>query len=336
MYNYKIWQWDDIKDKFDDTILLGNGSSIAISENFKYKSLFEYAKSNNLLIGETEQLFKKFETDDFEFILRILSQTNEVNKILNIDDRLTIKRYSELRESFINTIQKIHPKYEEVENKLLNINKFLRKFRNIVSLNYDLILYWSIMSDKKYFDDGFRRKNDKIVFNLEKLLSSQQIKVCYPHGNLFLGKEIFNTNEIKIISDENNLLNSIEEKWDSTHSIPLFVSEGTSNKKLNYIYNSPYLSKVYHKILPKSKKSLTIYGWSIGKNDTHILEMILDFFVNYKFNTLPKIAISILIDENNDYKNYYDKIYRIFNTTFKNKEVYIYFFDSKSKNCWIW
>jgi len=37
----KIYEWSDIKDEFTDSLLVGNGGSMALSNNFVYKSLYE-------------------------------------------------------------------------------------------------------------------------------------------------------------------------------------------------------------------------------------------------------------------------------------------------------
>lgn len=71
--NIKIQKWADIKKNYErGTILLGNGSSIAIHSGFDYPSLLELAREKSLISSEIENIFRYFSTEDFELILRML------------------------------------------------------------------------------------------------------------------------------------------------------------------------------------------------------------------------------------------------------------------------
>tara|TARA_Y100001956_G_scaffold16738_1_gene16274 strand:+ start:4368 stop:4511 length:144 start_codon:yes stop_codon:yes gene_type:complete len=45
----EIVHWSTIKEQFQGNLLVGNGGSIALSRNFSYSSLYEYAKNKELL-----------------------------------------------------------------------------------------------------------------------------------------------------------------------------------------------------------------------------------------------------------------------------------------------
>ena len=88
------------------TLILGNGASISCSPNFNYRYLYEKSAFNE----EERLIFKKFETENFEYILRKLFQASEVNKILNLDsDQIVARKYETIRIKLIETIKEIHP-----------------------------------------------------------------------------------------------------------------------------------------------------------------------------------------------------------------------------------
>ncbi|QRN02554.1 DUF4917 family protein [Legionella sp. MW5194] len=83
----KIKTWSDIKDKYTDTLILGNGASIAVCHKFKYTSLHEEAFKQKLLNSETKSIFDSFQTNDFEKVLHVLTQAQTINKILKINNK---------------------------------------------------------------------------------------------------------------------------------------------------------------------------------------------------------------------------------------------------------
>lgn len=76
-----IKQWADIKADYDDTLLLGNGASIAVNANFAYRSLCQKLQELSS-DGQLTALFEQFETQDFELILhRLWIATALLNKL---------------------------------------------------------------------------------------------------------------------------------------------------------------------------------------------------------------------------------------------------------------
>lgn len=115
--------------------------------------------------------------------------------------------------------------------------------RTIVSLNYDLILHSIRMygndaiKDGHVFKDGF--SDDGVIFNRWDYLKDPYYKssyekevtrAFYQHGNLSIFR-FANGIERKVKRKFNSdLLETIEENW-TDQSIPIFVAEGTSDKK---------------------------------------------------------------------------------------------------------
>ncbi len=336
---YEIKDWNDISKNYTGTIILGNGASIAVNEKFNYTSLFEKAG----LSTDIKQLFDFFKTKDFELILKSVWQAFNVNKFLKIKDDKTHDTYVNIRDCLIKTVSGIHPKHEAISTEIVKINSFLKIFDYVISLNYDLIVYWSTIHslDKNghAFKDGFceRHPPKENWEELEQPIKGQKkvSLVFYPHGNLMLCQKLFENGigqdrklckkkEDKDLTqqDKKDLLQSVLEAWKSEDCVPLFVSEGTKEHKLRAIRSSNYLSIVYQEVLPNLKDNITIYGWGIEEQDEHILKKILEN------KGLKKIAVSVY-DNDQDYCHKIEKSIK----KIKNN-IEIEFFDSKSPGCW--
>lgn len=102
--SHKIYDWLDIADQYQHSLLLGNGASIAIDKSFMYKSLKDHSIDNGLLNENVEALFSYFDTDDFELVLRLVWQASRVNKALQITDSKTQSAYEHVRDCLINAV----------------------------------------------------------------------------------------------------------------------------------------------------------------------------------------------------------------------------------------
>ena len=338
MNKHKIRKWKDIRDSYTDKLLLGNGASIAVCERFRYQSLYEEASNSGRITKNLGKLFAYFGTRDFEHILRLLREANRINKLLGIRESNTFTSYKSLREALVETISSIHPEYNAVEGYLLAIANFMKQFHTVLSLNYDLIVYWAMLkgNDKygKWFKDAF--VNDgKFENDFDYLYTPQEANgatlVFYPHGNLILATEVFG-DEIKLsrLDEEVYLLDTIIYKWRRGNYIPLFVSEGSTSDKLDAIQRSNYLDTVYDYALGQSSESLVIYGWSFRNEDEHILKALVD--------AEPKrVAVSVHASTE-DTETYCERVeYLITNMRRKLRKTqvcHIAFFDARSEGCW--
>jgi len=281
-------------------------------------------------------MFGHYETTNFEFILKLLLETSQVNKVLNIEDYKTREYYYELRDALINTIREIHPTYPNVKHLLIRIANFLANFRTVLSLNYDLLVYWSMLlgnEERKCqtFKDCFvRGKFEKDFDYLRKPYppATDSTLVFYPHGGLFLATDIYG-DEVKLSrSIEDSLLEAILSKWAEKDYIPLFVSEGTTTEKFRAITRSNYLNSVYDSALAEIKGPLVIYGWSASQYDEHIFNAI-------DHKDITSIAISVHT-ENPNYESYCDTIEERIARTRHLRKNDLLFFDYKSSGCWIY
>lgn len=337
MKKYRIFKWKEIEDKFTDKLLLGNGASRAVWDRFEYISLYEEAEKAGRIDPRLAKLFLNLGTNDFEYVLRLLSQTRRVNQILQIQDKDTPILYKGLKKALIDTIHEIHPNHEQVKNQLLVIAEFMKRFNTVLSLNYDLLVYWAMMEGNgKYgnlFKDGFidegRFDNDyeplRVPFNADSATL-----VFYPHGNLILATASIG-GEVKLCrAEEKLLLNRILEIWQNEDYIPLFVSEGETNEKLQAIRRSNYLKTAYDREVDTKNDSLVIYGWSFGEQDGHILRGIIHGGVD-------RMAISVHTTSGNveSFCNTVGYKIAMMELPLKNKKkCRICFFDSESDGVW--
>ena len=333
-----IKDWNDLKEIKFHSLILGNGASISVSENFNYSSLYEKAFNDQ---EELINIFEHYETKDFEFVLDKLWHTNKINKFLKIDDNDKVfNKYKNIQERLIETIINNHVNYNFIFFDSKKIYEFIKQFRFVFSLNYDLVLYWSFLEGNdhynKYFKDCFinnKFEDDWEYLNQPHPNADGVTLIFYPHGNLVLAKtkEGF---ERKISAQKDDLLEDIFDEWSENNSRPLFVSEGSSKKKLETINRSKYLSTVYFDMMTSIDGDICIYGWSLSKNDIHIIKQLFS-----KNNNINKIAISIykknveeeeLLEQMEEIKMRVRKYARR-----ANMDPEIIFFDASSDGCWI-
>src|SRR3990172_1077555 len=241
----EIYDWQRIATRYTGrsaALILGNGASIAVDPRFDYASLLKEAQKNDLISENLKKIFRHLRTKDFELVLRMLWHSSRINKSLSINENKTLQAYRNLRNALINTIRQIHPAHEDVSDRLLNIAEFMKQFATIISLNYDFIVYWTMLManhqwNKTWFKDCFIsgifdydwQRYKKPIGDAESATL-----VFYPHGNVSLAIDKYGE-EIKLARDEDeswDLLETIFNQWKSDKFIPLFVSEGTSKQKL--------------------------------------------------------------------------------------------------------
>lgn len=175
-------------------LLLGNGFSSALYPDiFQYRSLLEEANFQGN--SHLKKVFEKLKTKDFEYVIRSLKTAS--NLLTDYDAKPSI--ISKLKEDaesvgkvLVETISKRHPEnVNELDEKAVKAcNLFLNEFKIIYSLNYDLLLYWSLLSGRKErdkdIDDGFRRPDDCFGADYRTFDSPHSPTFFYLHGGLHL------------------------------------------------------------------------------------------------------------------------------------------------------
>ncbi|HCE6393784.1 TPA: DUF4917 family protein [Pseudomonas aeruginosa] len=327
---YPVVPWEHVAPNYHrGTILLGNGASIAVSPSFGYGSLLDHAQRAGLLGADVQQLFGFFRTSDFELILRLVWQASNVNRSLQIPDNRTHQAYLNVRECLIQAVRDVHPAYDLVSGHLPSMYQFLRGFDTVISLNYDLLVYWTMtygldiqgghlfkdcFLGNGMFDDAWQRFRAPYRERTNTL-------VFYPHGSLALCRTAVEQ-EFKIHNAGEGLLEAILAEWRSERVVPLFVSEGTMLQKVSSIQNSYYLSTVYREVLTSQRFTLTLFGWGLGEHDRHLLRRM-------RGTGIQRVAVSVF-GGNQVYCNH---AYQVIQDDLG--PVHVDFFDSESPGCWI-
>ena len=269
------------QDAFDDSegrahLLLGNGFSRACRNDlFAYEALFDTAKDR--LSSRIKKAFTALDTTDFEKVMRALKQAEFLVKAYApIDSDLANRLGSDAnksREILARAIASNHPERmsDISDDRFGNCRAFLSNFKNIYTLNYDLLVYWALMQDgideiELKCDDGFRHPEqgpmEYVVWEFSDL---GQQNVFYMHGALHIfdaGSEIqkytWSNTGIALVDQ---ILGALE-----TDRYPIYVSEGTSQSKLDRIMHSSYLVRGYRS-LSEVSGSLFIFGHSLQLTD---------------------------------------------------------------------
>lgn len=324
-------------------LLLGNGFSIALRPDiFCYGSLFEKADFSDY--PEIEKTFQTLGSEDFEEVVQILEGAATVLPSFLSDphtvcDRMTVCA-AKIKDVLVTTIADQHPPRP---NEILNYQyesclDFLKKFLTgpksgkIYTLNYDILLYWTLMYGLENrsidFDNGFRTDiyNDTADYVIWNDSSNTQ-NVYYLHGALHLfdgghklQKYTWCRTDTPLIDQARNAINN--------NLFPLFVAEGTWEKKLSKICHHGYLSKG-QRSLSSITGTLFMYGVSLAENDTHILRVIEQ---NQK---ITKLFVSLHGDQTAPWNQKIVQRTRAMEARRAAKyRLEIFFYDSASANVW--
>jgi len=282
-----IRNWTDLATDFAGSdLLLGNGFSVSISNVFTYDSLFAafYAKC----AADERSRLDSFRTTNFEFILEDLGTAERVNRIFEVKTEPIGEFGNLVREGLITTIEDNHPRADEIDwNRLRQIAVALDRFGDIYTLNYDALIYHVIMicRDRHRIVESAVPYNDyfwnRISEHHLQFMDYQNIRpykhIYYLHGALFLFKTFdpdrMSQVDVKLCTDRNAELLSAIAAEIRAGSIPLFVSEGTSEEKERAIARSDYLHFA-NAHLKDDRSSIVIYGASLGDQDQHIAEAV--------------------------------------------------------------
>ena len=263
-------------------LLLGNGFSRACREDiFAYTALFDRADFNQLS-PLARQSFDLLGTTDFEVVMRALRDAARLLTIYgpeNLEIAAQLQRDADgLREVLVHAIADNHPGYPgEIEGeRYAACRRFLARFDNIYTLNYDLLLYWAVMQAELpppvHSDDGFRtpEEGQEEYVTWEPGRHAQNIH--YLHGAL----HIFDAGiEVKKYTWTNTGVRLIDQIRAALNDglYPIFVAEGETAQKFERIRHSDFLSKAYRSF-QEIGNALFVYGHAMAPNDDHIIRLI--------------------------------------------------------------
>ncbi len=277
-----ILTYDDVLAETDENrhLLLGNGFSIACRpELFRYDSLFDRADFSSLERGR--QAFNVLATRNFETIIRALRNFTLLAGVYAPGDtniqRIATEDGDALREVLVRAVANSHPdRPHNIEaNEYLNCRQFLRGYKSINTLNYDLLLYWTLMQDELGdeqipCDDGFRKPADDPQANYVSWDpdNSKRQTVLYLHGALHLFDTGTEMKKFTWINTQIPLIDQIRAALNRDY-YPVFVSEGTSDEKVERIRHNDYLCKMY-RAFTEIQGTIVVFGHSLDECDAHI------------------------------------------------------------------
>ena len=272
-----LLDWNSIKDERDwNGLLVGNGASCNIWDKFRYLSLYEAAQSADIehqLSSEDIIIFEAMNTKDFERVLAALWTAETIYEILQQDSLIAHERYESIRKALIEAVHAVHIPWLSIPTESLGkINSALLPYQSIYSTNYDLLLYWAIMTENPpKFKDYFWSNPMYFDITNTKIFEGGR-RILYLHGALHLVSVPFGSGTRKFIADEYNLLEQFGQAL-NPGEIPLFITEGNSIDKLASIRSSDYLSFAYEQFA-NHNGSLVIFGQSLGESDQHLIDAI--------------------------------------------------------------
>ncbi len=299
-------------------LLLGNGFSIALFPNrFRYGSLLDAVDFSNF--PEVCLAFDALETTDFEVVIHALRQCTALLPLYAGNDVAQIRmgEHAEaLKELLVQAIAGKHPERpsDVTEEQYRSCRRFLAHFSgdsrdlknsggkdlrgSLYSLNYDLLLYWTLLHNQIAIvdpqhplqwqledtepiehNDGFLAPDDEPDAQYVTWDGEESHKQCvfFLHGALHIfdhGSEI--QKKCWERSGGIPLVDQIRMALDEGR-FPLFVSEGSSDGKFDRIRHSAYLHKGLRSFRANCDvkvASLFLFGHSLAESDAHILKQI--------------------------------------------------------------
>ena len=253
-----------------------------VSGIFSYDALFERADFD-ALNQSVRETFTALETTDFELVMRSLRSAAKLLRVYAPENKDLPARFESdavaLRELLASTIAANHPEgpFSISEDEYAACRKFLSTFKHIYTLNYDLLLYWTLMHDeiepKINCDDGFRTPEGGVAeYVTWEIEQTDAQNVHYLHGALHVFDSGNLIQKYTWVNTGTRLLQQIREAL-AADKYPLIVAEGESEQKIERIMHSNYLSRSYRSF-SKIGGSLVVFGHSMNPNDEHIIHLI--------------------------------------------------------------
>lgn len=318
-------------------VLLGNGFSRACRNDiFAYEALFDRADFG-VLSANAKRAFEKLKTTDFEVVIRALRNAAILCELYSgKEDALSDELLSDadgLREVLAAAVAHSHPSRPNdiSDEEYTACRGFLVNFDKIYTLNYDLLLYWTVMHEelepKVLADDGFRSPDEKDVeYVTWEIGNTNKQNIHYIHGALHLfdaGSELkkytWSRTGVALIDQIRTSL--------AADMYPLIVAEGEAKQKKAKVDHSSYLSRCYRSF-GSITGSLFVHGFSLSDSDSHLVKAIAkgklsELYVSLHGDPTSKENINII-----------EKVIQLPNVRSKRNSLSYTFYDSASANVW--
>jgi hypothetical protein len=194
--------WEKIQKKFENkksSLWLGKGFNCAVWNRFKDSFLYQEAlpkNNDNISFSAGDKhFFEALGTKNFEKVLATLSTTKVVNEILGAQAHPPIlqtidEHYQNIQRSLIQAVERVNIPWEIIPKKvLITVKEEILKYQNQFDTSYNLLIYWSLMSDGDF--EGFRGyfKVNKFAKNFRK--EDDWLITCQHNQNLPLKTDEF-------------------------------------------------------------------------------------------------------------------------------------------------
>jgi hypothetical protein len=274
-YDARLEDWETLRAHTAfGGLLVGNGASRAVWDDFGYDSLFENARTveEKPLSPSELSVFDALQTRSFEQVLGALKTTSRVNKALAVSSAAPRNRYYAIKEALINTVHAVHIPWRLVQpSTLAALSQELSRYATVFTTNYDLLNHWAIQQAPHAITDLFTGVDHS--FDLSQA-TTEKPRLLYLHGGLHLVRNQDGTAR-KLTSTEGTLLGNfaINNTLKTLDDVPLFVNEGPSADKLKTIRSSDYLSFCFDQLLHHGD-NLCLFGHALGEQDQHIVRAL--------------------------------------------------------------
>ena len=250
----------------DRALLIGNGFS---AQYFNYANLL--AESGLEEGTPLRNLFTALHTVDFEAVARALGDAVVVEKAYGNHDhaKKLSKDAQDVREALVKAVNATHPAHrKDLAFQYESSAAFLRNFRKVFTLNYDLLLYW-VNLEKRLLKDGFGKAKRVAGGHFHSPFKEEAWCGIYNlHGGLHLFQN--GTGEImKALDTGDGVIATITDTIANKKRLPLYVAEGSSKAKMRKINSVAYLRHCYGK-LRENTAPVFVFGHSADDKDAHI------------------------------------------------------------------
>lgn len=306
-----------------------------------------------------QMLFNRNSSFDFEEVIRDLNSSASVLRSYDPTNTTLLDRFADdaefVKEALVKSLTRNHPDvHSDIdEDSYIACATFLSNFLNggesrtlgrVYSLNYDLLLYWTLMHAKNDHEQKFPRletndgfvapqdaKAEYVVWAGERTGFYQRI--FFLHGALHLfdteiqvEKKTWSRSDVRLIDQTREAL--------AINHFPIFVAEGESDEKIKKIRHNPYLEASYVQLyrdvaLNNCKEScIFIFGHSLAATDDHILRNVFSGRLGHIFISLygnPESETNASIKAN---------VARLFRANQIGHQMAITYFDAASAQVW--
>jgi hypothetical protein len=223
---------------------------------------------------------------NFERALSRLLNAEQVLRVMGEAEAATRVRfeYEELKQALAAAVHDVHIRWSDeprFQSVLERIGTELRRYRQVFSTNYDVLVYWACMrvvraERRDVFKDGFFESGpaETVAFDITNSdVSRSAVHVLYPHGALHLVLTSEGETRKLVHREGASILDRFGDTL-LTDAVPLVITEGSSEQKMASIRRADYLAHSLE-TLSDVRGNVVVFGHSLSPEDNHIVEALV-------------------------------------------------------------